>query len=122
MDVLKVINLLVLGAGRAENLDIRLLTGIRHLRNASAVHRIALILKNLQRLIEFFPADAEFTFHAGADINHAFFFDLLTQKIGSILSGVGSRSAALIKQRTQSRLVNAHFPGNLSLAFPVSQH
>ena len=102
MDILKVVNLLVLGARRAENLDIRLLTGIRHLRNASAVHRIALILKNLQRLIEFFPADAKLPLHTGANIDQTFFFDLLTQKIGGILSGVGSRSTALVEQRTQS--------------------
>lgn len=90
MYILKIVDFLVLSAGRTENLDIRLLTRVGHLRNASAIPHISFIFENFERLIHLLARDVQFALNADAHIDHSLFVHQLFELFSGVACGSSS--------------------------------
>ena len=105
IDILKIINLLMLCSRRTNYSKRGFLSWIRYLIHSTTIDRIAFHLQHVECFIQFLLRNSKLTFHAGADINHSFFINLLFDKFGSCLSLVHTNLRILVQKRANRRVI-----------------
>jgi hypothetical protein len=100
MNVPEIVHLPMLGPLRAGHGQRREFAGIGRLRNTAVVDRIALLLQNIKSLVKLLFRDTQLTLHTDADVDHAFFCDLLFEKFCCSLCLVHAGLRVFVQQRT----------------------
>ena len=105
IDILKIINLLMLCSRRTNYSKRGFLSWIRYLIHSTTIDRISFHLQHVERFIQFLLRNSKLTFHTSADIDHAFFINLLFDKLSSRFGLVHTDLRILIQKRTDRRVI-----------------
>ena len=114
MDVTEVVDVLMFCLRRAENFKVGLLSLIGNLGDTTTIDGVALKLQHVKRLVQLFPRDAKFPLHAGANVDHSLFSNLLFQEVGGLPGLVHPSLRTLIEQGADRGIIlKSHLIRNL---------